>query len=127
MGTIGTSSETICTSDGTNVATIKFITDLGNLPLLSYSTTKPIHSVLNAMTFTTSESIEGNKVAYECSNAGQCDRSTGLCKCYSGFTSSNGQNQSGRRGDCGFMDAHAKGLTGSIGNTMMLSYSQWPF
>lgn len=38
----------------------------------------------------------------ECSNRGLCDRSTGVCRCFSGFSSSNGLGNIGNRGDCGY-------------------------
>jgi hypothetical protein len=124
---IGVSPNTVCAFDGSTVATVKFITELGNLPVMSFSTASLFHSVLNALEFSVYETIAGNKIGYECSNAGTCDRSSGQCKCFSTYTSSDGQGNLGRRADCGFQDVEAPGMSGSIGNTMMLTYSMWPF
>ena len=37
----------------------------------------------------------------ECSNHGKCDRTTGLCTCDAGWTSSDGSGKYGTKGDCG--------------------------
>ncbi len=44
----------------------------------------------------------GTRVAVECSGNGLCNQDTGLCECFAGFMSSDGNGNVGTRGDCGF-------------------------
>lgn len=44
---------------------------------------------------------EGSKENEQCSNRGRCDQSSGVCACYSGYTTSGGDGKPGDRGDCG--------------------------
>jgi len=46
--------------------------------------------------------VEGTKENAPCSNRGYCDQTSGECKCYKGFVTSNGNLGAGTRGDCGF-------------------------
>ena len=48
------------------------------------------------------ESVTGVAQNVECSNRGLCNHLTGQCKCFDGFTSSNGAGATGARADCGF-------------------------
>ena len=95
---------TFCTTDGSNVATITFLTELGNLPDLVFAHAPSDGATVSA---SVSEQVEGSKVEYECSEMGDCNRKTGLCECFAGYTSSDGDGSVGTRGDCGFYDAHA--------------------
>lgn len=45
----------------------------------------------------------GTKEWVECSYKGLCDRSTGTCDCFPGYGSSDGQNNKGALGDCGWV------------------------
>ena len=44
----------------------------------------------------------GTRVAVECSGNGLCNADTGLCECFAGFMSSDGNGNTGTRSDCGF-------------------------
>lgn len=44
----------------------------------------------------------GTKESLPCSNRGYCDQSTGICQCYTGFVTGDGNLGPGTRGDCGF-------------------------
>ena len=44
----------------------------------------------------------GTREYQECSGRGLCDRDTGQCVCFDGFSSSNGQGDPGERPDCGY-------------------------
>lgn len=41
----------------------------------------------------------------ECAGRGMCDRSSGACNCFTGFTSSSGSNMLGLNPDCGAIDS----------------------
>ena len=47
-------------------------------------------------------SVAGTTESEYCSNRGLCDRFTGLCACFAGYYSSDGQGGSGAIGDCGY-------------------------
>jgi hypothetical protein len=47
-------------------------------------------------------SVNGNYNTTECSSRGVCDHSTGICTCFTGFASSDGNGGQGTRGDCGY-------------------------
>merc|ERR1712146_513890 len=51
-------------------------------------------------------SIKGATESNECADRGICERETGLCHCFHGFGSSNGngmRSKAGTRGDCGYV------------------------
>lgn len=56
----------------------------------------------------------GTKENLQCSNRGLCDNSVGFCGCSTNFDTSNGYNQPGTRGDCGYTLATIQGCPGSI-------------
>ena len=55
------------------------------------------------------ETTKGKKENDECSRHGECNRDIGLCKCFDGYRSSNGNGLAGIRGDCGARDWRSSG------------------
>eukprot|EP00939_MAST-03C_sp_MAST-3C-sp1_P004097 g4097.t1 len=49
-------------------------------------------------------SVDGTREYLECANRGTCDRVTGTCQCWNGFSSSDGAGATGATGDCGYFD-----------------------
>ena len=46
-------------------------------------------------------SVRGTREQLECSGRGTCDRSTGVCSCFSSYASSDGNGNAGTNADCG--------------------------
>ena len=84
-------SNFVCSTSGTNIL-IDFLRPTGDLPLLEASDAS----------ITISEYKTGTKEWEECSGRGLCDRTSGVCNCFSGYGSSNGQGGPGPYGDCGY-------------------------
>ena len=105
---------TACTSDGSNVILVKFWNNFGDLPKLQAS----LDGVTSLLIQADGEgpSIRGTKEDAVCSNRGVCDHFTGLCRCYYGFTSSNGNGFPGTRGDCGYIEPIYQGSAGQVVN-----------
>jgi len=127
------SGASLCTSDGSNVVSIKFTQDLGDLPFMIVyhnDNSADLTQGGGAATITTAEdgvilnsisSIKGSHENIECSGRGTCDHELGTCSCYAGYGSSNGNMEAGDRGDCGFKipwyyDDSASSSSGSASN-----------
>jgi len=93
-------ADSICTSAG-NQFIITFLTEHGDLPVLKL-TTLSIGTTGNPATVT--EYRKGTKEWEECSGKGLCDRSTGVCTCFSGYGSSDGKGGEGTKADCGYIE-----------------------
>jgi len=85
----------ICRSSE-GLVNIEFLSPTSNVPELIISNTVDIDGDL---TITTVQ--DGNKEYIDCSGRGLCDHTSGLCKCFTGFVSSDGQGNIGSRRDCG--------------------------
>jgi hypothetical protein len=83
---------------------VYFITEISRLPLLRLDSTALLHDTSNQVdkVLDVEETVAGEGVLKECSGKGECDRSTGICKCWPNWGSSDGFGGRGIRGDCGF-------------------------
>jgi hypothetical protein len=91
----------LCTSDGSNIASVTFTQALGDLPIL----TADVSSLTGSPAVIIAEVTKGTRENVECSARGMCDETTGICGCYYGYTSSDGSGNGGSRGDCGHINA----------------------
>ena len=108
---------------GSNIVMIRFLSEHGDLPLLIVldQKGKPLYGNKDNLIFTAAKgdtlvrtlslspvstevvtSVTGNKEDIECSGRGICNKGTGICQCYTGFTSSNGLGDKGTIPDCGY-------------------------
>ena len=105
---------TACTSGGSNVVSILFWDTLGDLPRL----TAELDGITAMLIEADGEgiSVTGTMENAVCSNRGVCDKNTGICRCFYGFSSSNGNGQAGGRGDCGFLEPIYSASAGQVVN-----------
>jgi hypothetical protein len=98
------SGTSACSSSG-NYINIGFLSNFGDLPLMTAtnSITGGSDSIF------VMEKVKGTKENEECSMHGECNRDTGLCKCFDAWRSSNGHGKRGIRGDCGARDWRSSG------------------
>jgi hypothetical protein len=104
IGTVEVSfstGEVACSSSGVAI-NVNFTSEFGDLPIL-------VASSISVTSVTIVEKQQGTKENIECSGQGICDHDTGMCKCFAGFSSSDGFNGEGTRGDCGRMNTAAAG------------------
>ncbi|KAF0691567.1 Aste57867_17235 [Aphanomyces stellatus] len=107
-----------CTVLGNNII-IEFTQDFGDLPSMVGDPSQLTHSsagMTPALTITTA--VQGTKENAYCSNRGLCDRTSGICACFTNFFSSDGTGNVGTRGDCG---AAMAAITQCPGTTLACS------
>ena len=103
----GTTSTTACSATGVKI-NIKFLTDLGDVPLMKISNPSGTTSgsgsgaPYSGGTVTITETQKGTMENVECGNQGICEQKKGVCVCMPGFDSSDGNGGPGLRGDCGY-------------------------
>jgi len=109
---------TLCSTSATATTTITLRGAYGNLYELGLVNSLRISSS-GARGNITVSSLKGTKENAECSNHGYCDRTTGTCRCDQMYeiqaarfqyrwTSSNGYDALGNRGDCGHQAVQAQ-------------------
>lgn len=70
--------------------------------------------------------VTGTKENAECSNRGICDTVTGVCTCARSYDTSNGYNEFGARGDCGYTTDTIGYCPGDIACSSHGKCSQFP-
>jgi len=107
--TSGGAASTACSAGGDTVISVRFVTDLGDVPNLKVDVSTlsggsiAVYSDGSAYTANlyTVTSVAGTTVPEVCSNRGVCDTALGICNCFSGFGSSDGTNSPGSIPNCG--------------------------
>lgn len=92
------SAGTIIVSKPAAPISVTFNTEHGNVPNLAMAAGS-LTGTGAGLTLVTSQ--PGTTEDVECSNHGTCDRTTGVCECDPGWTSSDGSGLYGTKGDCG--------------------------
>ena len=110
-----TRNDRVCTSDGVGQAVITFSSEFGNLPDMTVIPSG-VESIL-LDTDGTGLSAQGSKQSQECSGRGLCNTAVGICKCFKGYSSSDGQGNEGERGDCGFIETLYADSASELANT----------
>ena len=92
-----------CTGDGSNVVQVKFLTEIGNLPDLTFRRRDSVQlGSIELFVDGRGASHAGTRTPQiMCSNRGICNEGKGICKCFYGYGSSDGAGGPGTRGDCG--------------------------
>ena len=91
-----------CISSGNNIQ-VTFLQDFGDLPLLlPDGSNLGQTSASDTPLITAQKVVTGSKEPDICSSHGICDETNGICKCFNGWTTSDGYGTAGRRGDCGY-------------------------
>ncbi|CAM9684713.1 unnamed protein product [Pylaiella littoralis] len=111
-----TSTAAVCQDDGSEVASVTFVTQHGDVPLLIPDASLLIDDsnggAPGSGNVTVAEDVQGTTEEETCSNRGLCNRDTGECSCFQGWSSSNGAGGIGDRSDCGYrvpMTTHLRG------------------
>lgn len=93
----------LCRSSNQIIA-VEFLSPTGDVPPI---TAKKLENFGIDDSIEVSEFIKGTKEYIVCSGRGLCNHDTGLCECFTGFASSDGQGNAGTLRDCGFKSPYA--------------------
>ena len=103
-----------CMESGSSF-TVEFLQEFGNVPMLVGDSKKLFYSdSQRTARILISEQQAGTKEDAYCSGRGLCDFGAGYCGCSAGFTTSNGYNRIGTRGDCGYAMSNIQTCPGLI-------------
>jgi hypothetical protein len=89
----------LCRSTG-QLIDIEFLSPTGNVPQVQVSGSQ-VDGDLSVSTIQ-----DGTKEYITCSGRGLCNHAAGVCECFAGYASSNGQGEVGTLGDCGFKNPY---------------------
>jgi hypothetical protein len=89
----------ICRATG-QLVDIEFLSPTGNVPEVQVSSS----TVDGDLSISTTQ--DGTKEYITCSGRGLCDHAFGVCECFHGYASSNGQGKVGTFGDCGYKNPY---------------------
>lgn len=82
--------------------TVEFVQQFGPLPDLVPASLSLANTGTAPVSLSVGTSVIGTKENVVCSNRGTCDVVTGICACSTNFDTSDGYNNPGTRGDCGY-------------------------
>jgi hypothetical protein len=112
--TLNMFSTQACRDSGTSW-TVEFNQVFGDVPLLIGDKTELFFQSKNVeVQFIVVVQTLGTKENEECSNRGICDSSFGVCTCATYFSTSDGYNNPGQRGDCGYTAAIIQNCPGTF-------------
>lgn len=103
-----TLSDKLCTNIFGEL-TIEFLDLHGDVPELTITSTSQ-----STLSFSIDEIQKGTYTSGECSNRGICDRTSGVCKCFEGFDSSDGKGNIGTTPDCGYVSLYQTASNGGF-------------
>jgi hypothetical protein len=118
----GVFDSVMCSSDGSQVVMVHFVSTPGSLPALRVNNTFLLDTVnfagglesglinvfTDGMAVEGLTSIKGSTENDVCNHRGLCDTSTGYCACFEDWSSSDGKRQGGpgHTADCGYRNDH---------------------
>jgi len=82
---------------------VEFMYPTGDVPMITIDANGPSMEI--------KERVKGSKEFIECSGRGLCDRATGICSCFPGFSASDGQAGDGNIANCGYVEPIVRGMS----------------
>lgn len=100
---------TICDATPGSITEVEFMLPAGDVPAMAVEAVGGFDGFMDVKVHTYGSDLEwghvgrqGTTVATECSSRGTCSETTGLCSCFTDFSSSDGAGGQGSRGDCAY-------------------------